>query len=201
MAESKPIKYSQIAEPNLLDPLKKELIEVNKLLGVTEESLKSVVEEAAKIAKQTPLTSFENLEKVEKGLKDTKTAVEQLDKVERDRKKLNDRIEELDDKRIKTNFDLREQIRLQTKVLRDNAKEAADSGNAYTKLTKATNEAQKDFKKLAAEFGANSKQAKTARDAFENLDEQLREINEAAKDGRRDVGRYEKGGEGFNEDV
>lgn len=193
MADSKKISYSQIAEPNLLDPLVKEITKVNELLGVTEKNLKAVVDEAAKIAKQTPLDSFENLEKVEKGLKDTKTAVEQLDKVEKDRIKLNERLKELDDGRAQANFDLREQIRLQTKELRDNAKAAKNTGDFYEKLKKDTNAAQIEFKKLAAEFGANSKQAKTALKVFDDLDEQLREINDAAKDGRRDVGRYEKG--------
>lgn len=193
MAESKPISYNQIAEPNLLDPLKKELIELNKLLGVTEEGLKSVVTEAANIAKQTPLDSFENLGKVEKSLKDVKTAVEGLDKVERDRLKLDARVKELSDGRIEANFKLREQIRLETKELRDNAKAAATNGDAYEKLKRNTNEAQKEFKKLAAQFGSASKQAKAARKTFEAFDEELREINDAAKDGRRDVGRYEKG--------
>jgi uncharacterized phage infection (PIP) family protein YhgE len=197
MADSKPIKYSQIAEPNLLEPLKKELLELNKLLGLTEEGLKSIVSEAAKIAKETPLTSFENLGKVEKGIRDTKTAVEELDKVEKDRLKLQQRIDELDDDRIKANFDLREQIRLQTKELRDNAKATKTAGDLYEKLKRDTNEAQKEFKKLAAEFGANSKQAEEARKTFNKFDEQLREVNDAARDGRRDVGRYEKGVKGL----
>ncbi len=193
MATSKPISYSDIAEPKLLDPLKKELQEVNNLLKVTEEGLKGVVSNAASIAKQTPLSSFDNLEKVEKGLKDAKTAIEQLDKVEKDRLKLEEQIKNLDDERVKTNFALREQIRLQTKELRDEAKAAAASGDAHEVLKRNTNEAQKEFKKLAAQYGVNSKQAKQARRTFEAFDEQLREINEAARDGRRDVGRYEKG--------
>lgn len=193
MAGSKPISYSQIAEPKLLDPLKKELEEVNNLLKITGDNLKGVISEAATISKATPLSSFDNLEKVEKGLKDAKTAIEQLDKVEKDRLKLEEQIKNLDDERVKTNFALREQIRLQTKELRDEAKAAAASGDAYEVLKKNTNDAQKEFKKLAAQYGVNSKQAKEARKNFEDFDEQLREVNEAARDGRRDVGRYEKG--------
>lgn len=193
MAGSKPISYSQIAEPKLLDPLKKELEEVNNLLKITGENLKGVISEAATISKATPLSSFDNLEKVEQGLKDAKTAIEQLDKVEKDRLKLEEQLKNLDDERIKNNFALREQIRLQTKELRDDAKAAAASGDAYERLKKNTNDAQKEFKKLAAQYGANSKQAKEARKNFEDFDEQLREVNEAARDGRRDVGRYEKG--------
>jgi hypothetical protein len=65
-----------------------------------------------------------------------------------------------------------------------------DAENAYKKLTKETNEAQAEFKRLAAQFGVNSEQAQKAFKTFEKLDTQLREVNNAAKDGRRDVGRY-----------
>ena len=193
MADSKPISYSQIAEPNLLDPLKKELEQVNKLLGVTEESLKDVVTEAAKIAKATPLDSFENLEKVEKGIQDATKAVKELDKVEKDRVRLQEKLAELDDERVKANFDLREQVRLQTKELRDNARAAAASGDAYERLKKETNDAQKEAKRLSAEFGVNSKQAREAQKRFTELDDELAEVNKRMRDGRRDVGRYEKG--------
>ena len=193
MADSQKLKYSQIAEANLLGPLKKELEEVNSLLGTTETNLKAMVAEAAKLAKQTPLDSYDNLDKVQKGISDVKKGVEELDKVEKDRLKLQERLSQLDDERVKANFELKEQIRRQSKELRDNAKAAANAGNAYEELKKNTNEAQLEFKRLAAEFGANSKQAKEARKAFERFDDQLREVNDAAKDGRRDVGRYEKG--------
>ena len=192
MAEQK-LSYNQIADPKLLDPLKKEIQDVINLLDTLEKSLKDVVAEAADLSKQTPLNSFENIEKREKAIKDTTTALQQLDKVEKDRIKLDQRLKELEDGRTQANFNLREQIRLQTKELRDNAKEANNTRNAYEQLTKETNDAQKRFKALAAEFGANSDEAKEARAEFERLDDQLREVNDAARDGRRDVGRYEKG--------
>lgn len=193
MADSQPIKYSQIAGPNLLDPLKKEIEDVNNLLKIATENLKEMISLSSELANSTPLDSYENIQKVEKAIGDTTKAVEELDKVEKDRVKLEERLKDLDDERVQANFNLREQIRLQTKELRDNAKELAAQGNAYQTLVNRTNQAQKRFKALAAEFGANSKQAEEARKEFDRLDEQLREINDAAKDGRRDVGRYEKG--------
>lgn len=298
MAGSEPISWSQIGKPNLLDPLKKELEEVNTLLDTTGETLKKVISESANIAKQTPLSSFDNLEKVEKSLKDAKKAVAELEKIERIRVKTLARVKELDagiaasskknaqailaqakalkaakgegdkmlnsyeklvksqkesekellrlttvfgensdevkeakkeylslteqvnkinavrkeeavqistvqklqsklnsltDDSVKTEFELKEQIRLQTKELRDAAKAAAESEDSYKVLVRSTNEAQARFKTLAAQFGATSKQAKKAGKEFDALDKKLRKINEDAKDGRRDVGRYEKG--------
>lgn len=201
MADSKPISHEQVYDPRLFDPLKKEIKEVDSLLIATTDSLKSLVAEAAKIAKATPLDSFENIEKVEKSIEDTTKAVKELDKVEKDRLRLQEKLSQLDDERTKANFDLKEQIRLQTKELRDSAKAAAASGDAYERLKKETNNAQKELKQLAAQFGSNSKQAKQARKTFERLDEELREVNEAARDGRRDVGRYEKGVKGLTKTV
>ncbi len=192
MPEQK-LNYDQVADRRLFEPLKKELTEVDELLKAVETSLKEVVSEATKLSKQTPLDSFENIEKREKAIKDTTKALQDLDKVEADRVKLQKQLDSLEDSRIQNNFDLREQIRLQTKDLRDNARATAEQNNAYKVLTRRTNDAQAEFKRLAAEFGTNSEQAQEALKEFERLDDSLREINEAARDGRRDVGRYEKG--------
>lgn len=81
-------------------------------------------------------------------------------------------------------------LQQQNKIIKDAAKESLGLTNAYTKLTAQTNKAQANFKKLAAEFGVNSKQAKAAKLEFDKLDNRLRSINNAANDGRRDVGRY-----------
>ena len=73
---------------------------------------------------------------------------------------------------------------------RADAKAADIQGNAYKRLTNDTNKAQAEFKRLAAQFGVNSKEAKNARNSFDKLDGKLRAVNDAARDGRRDVGRY-----------
>jgi len=80
----------------------------------------------------------------------------------------------------------------ETSERRKNAKESLTQLNAYQKLTKETNEAQMRFKSLATQYGVNSKQARGARVEFEKLDNRLRKVNNAARDGRRDVGRYGK---------
>lgn len=81
-------------------------------------------------------------------------------------------------------------LQQQNKIIKEAARENLGLTNAYTKLTGATNKAQAEFKRLAAEFGVNSKQANAARLKFEQLDNKLRQVNNAARDGRRDVGRY-----------
>lgn len=111
----------------------------------------------------------------------------QLTEQEKLRKKLN----EAQTEGAKETALLREEIRRQNKELKDNAAATLDSEDAYKTLVRETNKAQLEFKQVAAEFGVTSEEAENARAAFEKLDEALREINTAAKDGRRDVGRYE----------
>ena len=76
------------------------------------------------------------------------------------------------------------------KEVKDNIKANTQLTNAFQKLSQKTNEAQAEFKRLAAEFGVNSKQAQKALVKFNKLDNSLRMVNNAARDGRRDVGRY-----------
>ncbi len=69
-------------------------------------------------------------------------------------------------------------------------KSTADNANAFKILTKQTDNAQARFKRLAAQYGVTSKQARAAELTFRKLDDRLRKINNSARDGRRDVGRY-----------
>lgn len=214
MAEER-LNYSQVAEPNLLDPLIKEFEKLTKSIEGAEAAMKQVVAETAKLNKETPLDSFENIEKREKAIRDNTSAIQQLDKLEKDRLRLLDQQRKLEDSRAQANFNLREQIRLQTKELRDNAKEAIANRNAYQALVKQTNEAQAEFKRVSArlieieeEFGNTSDEALNfanvvadAEKSFTELDDRLRSINDSARDGRRDVGRYEKGFEEIRKEV
>ena len=178
---NKKLQYEDIAEKNLLQPLIKQLEDV-------ESRLKDIIKVGGNL--NDSFKSFSEMEKAEKTIKNTTTAVKELDKVEKDRIKLQQRLKELEDDRVKANFELKEEIRLQTKELRDSAKEAKAVRDDYEELVKQTNEAQKSFKRLATQYGVNSQEAAKAKAEFEAFDAKLREVNEAAKDGRRDVGRY-----------
>lgn len=81
-------------------------------------------------------------------------------------------------------------IKLTAAEQRKLERETERQNNAYKKLTATTNNAQMHFKRLAVQYGINSKQANIARQRFEALDNKLRQVNNAARDGRRDVGRY-----------
>jgi len=64
--------------------------------------------------------------------------------------------------------------------------------SAFKGLERQVNSAEARFKRLAAQYGINSKQARKAAGTFKLLDDRLRKINEEARNGKRDVGRYGK---------
>lgn len=123
-------------------------------------------------------------------LQKTRTIKESALKVEQDKIKLDERLSSLRSQEIQENERLKVQITAQRKANRDLAKEQLGLNNSYDKLVQKTNAAQNNFKRLAAQFGVNSSQAKKARAEFDKVEKELRQINTAAKDGRRDVGRY-----------
>tara|TARA_R110000868_G_scaffold184980_4_gene426755 strand:+ start:13669 stop:17238 length:3570 start_codon:yes stop_codon:yes gene_type:complete len=65
-----------------------------------------------------------------------------------------------------------------------------DNANAYKTLSKNVNSASARLKRMAAQYGATDKRTIRAQKNFDRLDKKLRAVNNAARDGRRDVGRY-----------
>jgi hypothetical protein len=196
MAQQK-IQYTDIIEKNALPTLISELERVEKQMEAVAKSAKGIVEESAKLAKENPLQGYEQLKEVQAQVDKVTKAVDTLRTAENKRKealterqKLEKRLADLRKEEAQDLANLRAQILAENKALRDNAKASLETFNGYKALTKATNEAQAEFKKLSAELGINSKEAQEAYKQFVKLDDQLREINNAARDGRRDVGRY-----------
>lgn len=185
------LKYSDL-DSGALDKLNANLVEAKNNVEDLIAATKGLVKENAKLA-QTESKTFDNVEQIketEEAINKVEKAVKDLDTLEKKRIKTEQALKELEDERAKRNALLTEQLKQRRKELREEAKAALENDNAYKKLTKATNEAQAEFKELATVFGANSKEAAEARKRFIALDDKLREVNDAAKDGRRDVGRY-----------
>jgi len=97
-------------------------------------------------------------------------------KLQKDREKAFDKFEKTQQKEIK--------------AAQRSKKLALDSANAFKLLTKQVNSAQSRFKRLAAQYGQTDKRTVKALATFNKLDNKLRSINNTARDGRRDVGRY-----------
>ena len=194
MANEK-IKYSDLNEKEATPRLISELKLVEDAMDNVAKSAKSIVEQSAKIPPK--FQGYENLKDVQEGVDKVKKAVDALRTAEDKRKKalterekLEKRLADLRKDEAKELAKLRAEINKQAKALRDEARASVETTDAYKTLLSATNAAQMEFKKLSAEFGMNSKEAQEAYKQFVRLDDQLREINDTARDGRRDVGRY-----------
>ena len=212
MANSQPIKSSEVYEKDLFKPLQDDLVITNLLLSSVTDTLKLLLSELNKVAKSGTFDNYKDIKKTEEALRGAKKVTEDLDKIEKDRAKLQERLNNLNDERAQGLADLREEIRLQNKEFRDNAKAAAEANNAYRVLSRRTNEAQATLKKLSAQqlelakqSGKNTKEYKLltkevneAQKNFDELADRLKTVDDRARDGRRNVGRYEQAVEKLN---
>ena len=78
----------------------------------------------------------------------------------------------------------------EAKAAEKSRKAVIASLNPYKRLTKQVNNAQSRLKRLSVQYGETDKRTIRARKNFLRLDNQLRKVNNSARDGRRDVGRY-----------
>lgn len=165
--------------------------ELLKTFDLLDQEILEINESVKKLQKTLKLgTNIENVKKLNKAFQDSNKTRKAAITIDEEKIKLEAKLKTLRSDSIQQNTELKLQIQAQTKANKELAKETLGLTNAYDKLVKRTDQAQKNFKKLAAEFGVNSKEAKKAKVAFDALDKELREINQDAKDGRRDVGRY-----------
>ncbi|NRA49136.1 MAG: hypothetical protein HRU12_08370 [Phaeodactylibacter sp.] len=142
------------------------------------------------MAKTSPLDGFEDIERFNSSFEEFRKTSERLAKIEKERSKLNERLAQATGESAVETEKLKIQIRDARKETKRMADEALNGSDAYKKLAAESNKAQKNFKRLAAEFGVTSDQAQKANKEFAVLNDRLQEIDKAARDGRRNVGRY-----------
>lgn len=192
------IKHDEIADKDLFGELggsaKKAKIHINRL----SKGLEDVVRVNKKIADQNKdPKSIQQINALSKASANINTATKALTSVRKEDLKLEKLVTKarkedfkLQQKREKAFDRFEKQEQKNIKTAQKARKTTIDNANAFKKLTKQTNVAQDRFKRLAAQYGVTSKQATDAEKRFRKLDDRLRKINNTARDGRRDVGRY-----------
>jgi len=189
MASNK-IKKTDVAEKDVFSDVEKSAKDTIVVL----EEMTKVFKENLKLQKQfsTGLKSnrVSDLKKLSTAQKEVKKNLTGLNAVDKERIRLEKRLSDSRTKQSQANEVIKQQLIFERREKAKLAKETLGLSNAFTRLTDKTNKAQITFKRLAAEFGINSVQAKNAKVSFDKLDRELRQINKSAKDGRRDVGRY-----------
>lgn len=188
---SQKLKYSDIAEIGLFDPLIKEVREVNELLKVTTDELKEVAKVQGQIAKQTPFDNYENIQRKTKAIQDTLKATQDLDKLEKERVRLEAKLAGLEEDRAKANAELKVEIAERNRQLREEAKLSSESFTQYQKLSIRLGQLRKQYKEVALQEGRNSKSAKDLRKEIGELSDTLEELDRDVKQQFREIGRYE----------
>ena len=95
------IKYTDIADKGLFDPLIRGAEDTAKALDALAVAQRAVLKESKQIAKLTPLETFEDVEKVERAILEAAEAVEKLNKAEKERNKLQKEIKKVNDQLAK----------------------------------------------------------------------------------------------------
>ena len=190
--ESKKLEYTDIAEKNVFSPLIKEANELFKVLSLMKSELQAIAVENAKIAKQTPLNGYQNIEKVEKAISATKKATEELDKVEKERVRLQQKLKNLNDERAQSNANLKQQISERNRELKEEAKLNSANVTRYQKLSTTLGKLRKEYKDVALAQGRNSKAAKELIGEIVELSDSLEQLDRDVKQQFREIGRYEK---------
>ena len=171
--------------------------DINKRISSSAKTLKGqrslIKKEDAQSIKELNL-ALQNAEKLAQQRQKTDQArlktEQELKKTEVQRAKALIEQEKVKQSQLRSEAQLNREKERSTKVSERQRKAEERLKNAYVQLSSKTNEAQANFKRLAAEYGVNSRQARRAKKDFDRLDIALRKINDAARDGRRDVGRY-----------
>lgn len=87
------IKNSELVQPNIFDNTIKSAEDLNAALTVLESSFKDILKTTTKIASETPLEGFKNINKVTKALEDNTKAVEGLEDVKKEQAEVNEVLE------------------------------------------------------------------------------------------------------------
>lgn len=193
---SKKLQYSDIADPGLLDPLIKEIKEVDVLLGKMAQGFRDVAKAEAEVAKNTKPDTYENIEKKTKAIDETIKSTKELDKVEKERLRLQEKLASLEAKRIadsekmKARIDkLAEALKNETKLRKDaekNRKKEDENKKKYNKTEKETIRLKERLAELGKDDAIQNQRLKV------EIAERTRLLKEEAKLNSESTTQYQK---------
>jgi hypothetical protein len=191
------LRQSDISEQDLFGLVIKSAKELRTVFDGLDEKVNKVAGDLAKMANASSTETQKGINKLiaaEKGMNAQfkKTQAIEKEKIAASKSLQKARLDEIriQKAREKSIDDFNKKEAIAIRQAERQTKATLDSANAYKQLTSKVNAAQAEFKRLAAQHGVNSSQARKARATFNTLDKELRSVNNAARDGRRDVGRY-----------
>jgi len=192
MAESDKIKADDIIQKDLFENTIKSAEELNKSLDNLEKQLIGIAEAQAKIAKNASkeFKNADDVAKVNNALKESSKARDAASKIDKERISLKEKLETLRSREIKETVQLREEIRKENLVLKQNERETNKSLGAYTNLAAKLTRLKREYKDVAAAEGETSKKSKILLKDVRKLDAELKKIDASTGQFGRNVGNY-----------
>jgi len=182
---AKKLENKQLLADDLLKPLVDVLDEALKRIRLMDDELKNLIKTQEKLAKTTPLDSYENIKTVEKSIKDVDQASEKLSNNEKKRIKLLQQLSDLTEDQAQANEELRQRANELRKSQRELAKENLGLVDTYQNQSEELNKARRQYKNLFLETEKNRKGLKGLAFRFTKTGKELvklgKEVNKADK--------------------
>ena len=172
MAEGKKIKYEDLFDPKLDDQVK----QLEATFTSLKDSLKEFAAVAGKEIKMTGMKTPEDMQKLAKGINDVETAAKSLKIVE--------------DEEIKAKLRWTEAERERTAALKAQVKEEKAAEGSINQLRARLSAVTLEWAKLSKEERENTKAGKDIVNSKKQLTEELKKLEAATGDHRRNVGNY-----------
>lgn len=170
---------------------KEALDQFSKLKEINDANISSFEKLIAKTVElNKQLGGAKTFKQVVDGTKELEKAEADLAKKKSDLEKQQARLNALFTDEAKKIAELKVQQQEQNKALKEQAREALGLTDAYKKLENEYNKAAKEAKNLAAQFGAQSKEAQEASKRALELDKRLKEADANVGRFNRNVGNY-----------
>jgi hypothetical protein len=172
MAEGKKIKYEDLFDPKLEDQVKK----LEATFTSLKDSLKEFATVAGKEIKMSGMKTPEDMQKLAKGIND----VEQAEKA----------LKVVTDEELKAQLALKEAQRERTATLKAQVKAEKEAEGSVAQLRAKLSSVTLEWAKLSKEERENTKAGKDLVKSKKQLTEELKKLEAATGDHRRNVGNY-----------
>lgn len=162
------------------------------LLDAVEDQLKAILKVSTEIVKNPVFENADDIKKVSDAIESQNKAVAGLSKVQKQKLALDQKLKALRKGQLDETIKIREEIKAETREIRNLAKENNQLLGAYTQQSARLNRLRKEYKDLAAQNKGNTKEAKALLEEITELDERLKRIDKTVGQNQRSVGDYEK---------
>ena len=183
------IERKDVIEDGLFDDAKKSADELLKTMDKLNEELKETAKLQKKVAQESD-NSAKGARDLNNIRKESVKTAEAQEKILKERVKLEQKLKIANSEAIQANVQLKVQLQEQNKVNKQLAREKLKLIGAYEKESKRLIKLRKEYKDLAVQEKANTKEAKALLNEITRLDAKLKGVDASVGQFQRNVGNY-----------